>query len=35
MPARGIRGNSHNLMMDTNSDEVNGLIADWILAELG
>jgi hypothetical protein len=32
LPAEGIRGNSHNPMMDTNSDEVAGLILDWLAA---
>jgi pimeloyl-ACP methyl ester carboxylesterase len=30
LPARGIRGNSHMLMMDRNSDRVAGLIQDWL-----
>jgi hypothetical protein len=34
LPARGIRGNSHMLMMDANSDEIAGLIQAW-LAERG
>jgi pimeloyl-ACP methyl ester carboxylesterase len=33
LPARGIRGNSHMMMMDTNSDQVAGLIQDWIAAQ--
>ena len=32
LPAEGIYGNSHNPMMDTNSDEVAGLILDWLAA---
>jgi pimeloyl-ACP methyl ester carboxylesterase len=34
LPARGISGNSHMLMMDANSDEIAGLIQAW-LAERG
>jgi pimeloyl-ACP methyl ester carboxylesterase len=34
LPARGIRGNSHMLMMDQNSDEIAGLIQAW-MAERG
>jgi pimeloyl-ACP methyl ester carboxylesterase len=30
LPARGIRGNSHMIMMDRNSDQVATLISDWI-----
>ena len=30
LPERGIRGNSHLLMMDDNSAEIAGLIHDWI-----
>jgi len=30
LPARGIRGNSHMMMMDRNSDQVAGLIQDWL-----
>jgi hypothetical protein len=33
LPARGLRGNSHMLMMDTNSDEVAGLVQAWIAAQ--
>jgi pimeloyl-ACP methyl ester carboxylesterase len=32
LPAEGIRGNSHNPMMDTNSDQVAGLILNWLAA---
>lgn len=32
LPALGIRGNSHMLMSDLNSDRVAGLIDDWIRA---
>jgi pimeloyl-ACP methyl ester carboxylesterase len=32
LPARGIHGNSHNPMMDTNSDEVAGLVLEWLAA---
>jgi pimeloyl-ACP methyl ester carboxylesterase len=34
LPARGIRGNSHMVMMDRNSDQVAGVVQDW-LAGLG
>ncbi|WP_209443076.1 alpha/beta hydrolase family protein [Falsiroseomonas frigidaquae] len=30
LPARGIRGNSHALMADDNSDEIAGLVHDWM-----
>jgi pimeloyl-ACP methyl ester carboxylesterase len=30
LPQRGVTGNSHMLMMDTNSDEVAGLVQQWI-----
>jgi pimeloyl-ACP methyl ester carboxylesterase len=30
MPAEGVRGNSHMIMMDTNSDEVAGRIQSWM-----
>lgn len=30
LPARGIRGNSHMLMMDRNSDQIAGLIDGWL-----
>lgn len=32
LPARGIRGNSHMIMMDRNSDQVAGLIQEWLAA---
>lgn len=31
LPERGIRGNSHMLMQDRNSDRVAGLVADWAM----
>lgn len=31
LPERGIRGNSHMLMQDRNSDVVAGLVADWVM----
>ena len=34
LPARGIRGNSHMMMLDRNSDEVAALVQDW-LAKVG
>jgi pimeloyl-ACP methyl ester carboxylesterase len=30
LPKRGIAGNSHMLMMDTNSDEIAGFVLDWM-----
>ena len=30
LPEKGIKGNSHMVMMDTNSDEVAALIQDWM-----
>jgi pimeloyl-ACP methyl ester carboxylesterase len=30
LPKRGIAGNSHMLMMDTNSDEIAGLAQEWL-----
>ena len=30
LPAMGIKGNSHMLMMDRNSDDIAKLINDWI-----
>lgn len=30
LPKRGIAGNTHMLMMDTNSDQVAGLIQEWL-----
>lgn len=35
LPERGIRGNSHMLMMDDNSDELARLTQDWILDAVG
>ena len=32
LPAQGIAGNSHMLMMDNNSDQVAALVQDWIAA---
>ena len=32
LPAAGIRGNSHMIMMDRNSDEVAALVQDWLVA---
>jgi pimeloyl-ACP methyl ester carboxylesterase len=32
LPERGIRGNSHMLMMDRNSDEVAGVVQAWLAA---
>jgi pimeloyl-ACP methyl ester carboxylesterase len=33
LPAAGIRGNSHMIMMDKNSDQVAGLIQDWLVKQ--
>ncbi|GGG24295.1 esterase [Caldovatus sediminis] len=33
LPERGIRGNSHMIMMDRNSDQVAGLVQDWLAAK--
>ncbi|WP_439548203.1 alpha/beta fold hydrolase [Falsiroseomonas sp.] len=33
LPSRGIRGNSHMVMMDRNGDAVAGLIQDWLAAQ--
>ncbi|MCO6414979.1 esterase [Siccirubricoccus sp. KC 17139] len=33
LPERGIRGNSHMIMMDRNSDEVAALVQDWLAAK--
>ena len=30
LPERGIPGNTHMLMMDRNSDQVAGLVQDWM-----
>jgi hypothetical protein len=30
LPAAGIRGNSHMIMMDRNSDAVAALVQDWL-----
>jgi len=32
LPERGIRGNSHMMMMDHNSDQVAGVVQDWLAA---
>ncbi|WP_458093624.1 esterase [Roseomonas sp. WA12] len=33
LPERGIKGNSHMVMMDRNGDEVAALIQDWLVAK--
>ena len=33
LPERGIRGNSHMVMMDHNGDEVAALVQDWLAAK--
>jgi len=30
LPALGIHGNSHYLMMEKNSDQIAGVVADWL-----
>lgn len=30
LPQRGITGNSHALMADTNSDEIAGIVLEWL-----
>lgn len=34
LPAQGIKGNSHLLMMDNNSEDISGLIAAWLAKTL-
>lgn len=34
LPAHGITGNSHMMMLDLNSEQIAGLIADWLGARL-
>jgi pimeloyl-ACP methyl ester carboxylesterase len=33
LPARGIRGNTHMLMMDRNSDQVAGIVNEWMIGK--
>jgi pimeloyl-ACP methyl ester carboxylesterase len=33
LPAQGIHGNTHNPMMDTNSDEIADLVLDWLATQ--
>jgi pimeloyl-ACP methyl ester carboxylesterase len=33
LPERGITGNSHMMMIDRNSDEVAGVVRDWLAAQ--
>jgi pimeloyl-ACP methyl ester carboxylesterase len=33
LPTRGVRGNSHMIMMDRNSDQVAGMTQDWLAAK--
>ena len=33
LPAMGLKGNSHMLMMDRNSDQIAGLINDWLVRQ--
>ncbi|WP_039788107.1 esterase [Herbaspirillum huttiense] len=33
LPARGIGGNSHLMMMDANSDQIAALVQDWLVAQ--
>lgn len=30
LPARGVRGNGHMLMLETNGDEIAALVEEWI-----
>jgi hypothetical protein len=34
LPARGINGNSHNPMMDTNSEEISAMTWDWLISKV-
>lgn len=34
LPEHGVTGNSHMLMMDKNSDEIAGMVRDWIIANV-
>jgi pimeloyl-ACP methyl ester carboxylesterase len=33
LPQQGIKGNTHMLMMDRNSDQIAGLVNDWLVAK--
>lgn len=33
LPAKGIQGNSHMMMMDRNSDQIAGLIQNWLVSK--
>ena len=33
LPAMGIKGNTHMMMMDRNSDQIAGLINDWLVKQ--
>jgi acetyl esterase/lipase len=33
LPKMGHKGNSHMLMMDRNSDQIAGLVNDWLVAK--
>jgi len=33
LPERGIKGNSHMMMMDHNNDAVAGLVQDWLASK--
>jgi hypothetical protein len=33
LPDRGITGNTHMMMLDHNSDQVAGVVRDWLVAQ--
>ncbi len=35
LPRRGIKGNTHLMMMDNNSDQVAAMIQDWLISKIG
>ena len=34
LPAMGIKGNSHMLMMDNNNDQIADMINDWLVKKV-
>lgn len=34
LPAMGIKGNSHMLMMDDNNDQIANMINDWLVKKV-
>lgn len=34
LPAMGIKGNSHMLMMDDNNDQIADMINDWLVKKV-